>query len=69
MGSRDLRTNMKLYQKSFKTAKFKMHASIAMVTTFPYHQVIQIIVITRRHMFTKYEVCIPLNAKVIKVMF
>ena len=37
-----------------------MYASVAMVTTFPYQQVIQL---------TKYEVCTPLNAKVMKVSF
>ena len=46
-----------------------MYTSVAMVTTFPYQQDIQCIVLTRRHMFTKYEGCTPLNAKVLKVSF
>ena len=54
--------------EELQTAKFKMYSSVAMVTTFPYQQVIQFIVITW-HIFTKYEVCTPLNAKVIKVSF
>ena len=32
-----------------------MYASVAMVTTFPYQEVKQFIVITWRHMFNKYE--------------
>ena len=46
-----------------------MYASGAMVTTFPYQQVIKFIVITWRHMFTKYEICARLNVKVIKASF
>ena len=39
-----------------------------MVTRFPWQQVILSTAIARKHMCTKYEVYVPLNAEVIKYL-
>ena len=39
-------TKYEVRSEELRTAKFKMYASVAMVTTFPCQQVIQFVVIT-----------------------
>ena len=46
MNSRDLCTKYEVRSEELQTAKFKMYASVAMVTTFSHQQVKQFIVIT-----------------------
>ena len=41
-----LRTKYEARPEELQTAKFKMYASVVMVTTFPYQQVIRFIVTT-----------------------